>query len=531
MSRRSGSSDPSRTAWRIRQIAGPDLALRYLQGQHEPAASPAAAPAPASVPAPAPAAALPADPMRALFEQLRGEFDTAKPSLSFHESTQVGGLFGRIEGLMGARAAQRNPFDLLAEGGEARRLILQGEHLVRNAGVGAAGTDANRADRVIAALAELKFMLLGQGLHPEAGPASLAAATSMFTRLGRLTKRWQDSPGDAEAWALVERDEARPLAVDVLDFLRARHAYLAKPVWPGALPPVDASTLFYSGGEASLTALRCAARRIGMKVDPPAPPGADFAAQRWRSLRRASVAVFDLAGAAPKVFYELGMALASGAQLVLLAPHGSVVPFDVAQVVTRYADARDLEQLLPDAIDGACYQVQVCAPRRVANVDALTKREALCLGISKVDGAAVLCSRWRYRPESATPRWFAVMPLRAGPNARWALMARRLRSARPDVLPIRGDGAQGQEVIASIWDELCQATHISADLSGLNPNVCLELGVAHVLGRPTLLIGEAGTAARLGAELPGAAKWRCHEYGAGLGRSFSAALDRFFAAG
>jgi hypothetical protein len=109
-------------------------------------------------------------------------------------------------------------------------------------------------------------------------------------------------------------------------------------------------------------------------------------------------------------------------------------------------------------------------------------------------------------------------------------MVGRLRKLSSGLEPVRGDRALGQEIIASIWDELCRATHVTVDLTGFNPNVCLEAGIAHALGRPTLLIGEAGTARQLGAELPGLAKWRCHEYGTGLGRPFNTAVDRFFTA-
>jgi hypothetical protein len=523
MGRRFGSSDPSHTAWRIRQIAGPDLALRYLEGRRA-AVDPQA---PAPPPAPAPAPAMPDNPMRALFEQLRGEMSKAMPALSAHERTQVGGLFGRIEPLV---TVNRTPPDfggLLSTGSSLQRLIRQGEHLSRNAGLDApAEAVSSRTDRVLAALTELKLALLRQGLHPHAGSAAFGAATELFTRLGQLSKSWQDAPGDADAFARVERDQARPLALEVFEFLRASHAHEVRPVFPGPVPPMDASTLFFSGAPATLAVLQRAAQRIGLQVDPLAPPGADFALQRWRSLRRSALAVFDLGSAKPQVFYELGLALATGVQLLLLAPLDHVLPFDVAQTVTRYTTLQELEAQLPQALDDAGYRVQINAPRSVNSRDALWNQEIL--RVSAAIGGDVLCGRWMPQPVSATPRWFAVMPFRAGPDARWQLMARRLQRLKPGLAQVRGDRAQGQEIVASIWDELCRASHVSADLTELNPNVCLEVGIAHALGRPTLLIGQAATARRLDAELPGLAKWRCHEYGRGQSRSFNAVVDQFF---
>lgn len=525
MSRRSGSSNPSRTAWRIRQIAGPDLALRYLEG------SPSeAAPAPAAAPAAAPPATMPSDPTRSLFEQLRSEMSKAMPALSTHEKRQVGELFARIEPLLGADGAARGLGGSLTVGSSLQRLIRQGEHLARNAGVHAPAQAAPvRVERVLMALAQLKLAVLRQGMNPQAGPASLSAATELFQRLGRMTKRWQEAPGSAEEFGLIERDEARPLAIDVFEFLRAGHAHEVQPVWPGEAPPLDASTVFFSGGAATQAVLQRTARSMGLHLDPSTPPGADFAPQRWRSLRRSAVAVFDLDVAEPQVFYELGMALAAGTQLLLLAPAGAVLPFDVAQTVTRYANLQALESQLPQALDDAVYRVQVSAPGRVDGDDALWVKEILRAGASLAGGCDVLCGRWQPQPVSPLPRWFAVMPFRAGPDLRWAQMARRVHRMHPGVIPVRGDRAQGQEIIASIWDELCRANRVTADLSGFNPNVCLEVGIAHALGRPTLLIGEAGTASRLDATLPGLAKWRCHEYGPGMSRSFNTAVDSFFA--
>ena len=76
---------------------------------------------------------------------------------------------------------------------------------------------------------------------------------------------------------------------------------------------------------------------------------------------------------------------------------------------------------------------------------------------------------------------------------------------------VRGDEALGQEIVASIWDETARASHVLVDLSGYNPNVCLELGMADAIGRDTLLIGVEGTAEQ---RFPAIDKRRIHHYGA-----------------
>ncbi len=43
-------------------------------------------------------------------------------------------------------------------------------------------------------------------------------------------------------------------------------------------------------------------------------------------------------------------------------------------------------------------------------------------------------------------------------------------------------------IIQDIWKSLCEARLVIADISGLNPNVMYELGVAHTLGKETILV-------------------------------------------
>lgn len=522
MSRRRSSAS-SDTAWRIRQIVGPDLALRYLQ---------ASAKAPEPVPAPArpaaPADALPDDPVRALFHQLGDEVDKALPGLSGHDAEQVQGLFGRIGALVDRQGPGREMQALLSDADRLQRLLQHDAHLVRHAGLPATALQAMaRTDLLRAALQALKLAVGHQGLAPGGGQPAFEAATDLFVRLGHLTERLRAPGLGNEALALIERDEARPLAADVADFLSAGHVVVASPVWTRGTPGLDTSRLFYSGGAAVGSALQRAASAVGLQVDAQAAPGVDAATARWHSLRRAAVAVFDLAAAAPQVCYELGMALAAGARLLLLAPRGEALPFDVEQAVLRYDHAPDLAAKLPAALDDAVYGVQVQAPRRIGSVDPVVWRSRLrdACGAKR----ELLQPRWPCQPPVlGARRWFAVLPLRSGPMAFWKRMQTHLCMTLLAFECVRGDLAEGEHVIASIWDELCRASHVTADLSGLNPNVCVEIGIAHTLGRPTLLLGEPGTAERLASALPGLSKWRCHEY-----RPFDLrppeALLRFFA--
>jgi hypothetical protein len=301
--------------------------------------------------------------------------------------------------------------------------------------------------------------------------------------------------------------------------------------------------------------------RLGLALDHPGRTGADVAEHRWHELRAANVAIFDLSDGDPQVYYELGIALTAGTQLILMARHATGVPFDVAQHVRLYEAMDDLESLVADEIDGAIYGLLVrggdgsslgatlgYAERlaaadggntllrvalqslRQAGVDPVKAHSALdafnsYLGAAEHD---VLLPRWPGAyPDPLRPRLFAVMPFRQEQDLAYDVLADEASKAGVD--PVRGDLAEGQQIIRSIWDEICRATHITADLTGLNLNVCLELGIAHTLGRPTLIIGREGTEHVLRNALPAVAKWRCHKYPADpdTSPSFRAAVAKF----
>jgi hypothetical protein len=336
---------------------------------------------------------------------------------------------------------------------------------------------------------------------------------------------------------------------------------LARPVWSRFGGLVEANRIFFSGPAATRAAIGRAAVALGLEVDWPGRKDTEDAEQRWHDLRAANMAVFDLADDDPQVYYELGLALAVGTPLLLLARTETVIPFDVAQHVDVYAPGADLDGFLIDAIDRVMYglpssdvgssleatlgyaerltaDTRRAAPQGVA-LQSLRKAlndpvefndalEVLCgyLGDARLD---VILPRWPGAyPDVQQPRSFAVMPFRDEHEPAYRIVEAAAHES--GIRAMRNDQSERQQIIASIWEDICRATHVTVDLTGFNLNVCLELGLAHAIGRPTIVMGREGTEKSLETRLPSLAKWRCHTYpeGARRSRPLHATLTRFF---
>jgi hypothetical protein len=94
-------------------------------------------------------------------------------------------------------------------------------------------------------------------------------------------------------------------------------------------------------------------------------------------------------------------------------------------------------------------------------------------------------------PKPATPdriRCFLVMPF----SLEWSNdVHRALASAcrSVGVHPVRGDDVfTPTDILNDIWHSIHGADFVIADITGRNPNVLYELGIAHTLAKPVLII-------------------------------------------
>lgn len=130
-------------------------------------------------------------------------------------------------------------------------------------------------------------------------------------------------------------------------------------------------------------------------------------------------------------------------------------------------------------------------------------------------------------PQRGVRRCFHITPF--GPKwaeATTSIAADACSATKPPATYIRGDKVLDADIIRSIWDNICRASHVVVDLTGFNPNVLLELGIAHALGSNVLLITQDETPEQA---FPSIAKMRIHRYslsGEGLA-DLRNLLDRF----
>jgi hypothetical protein len=56
------------------------------------------------------------------------------------------------------------------------------------------------------------------------------------------------------------------------------------------------------------------------------------------------------------------------------------------------------------------------------------------------------------------------------------------------LLPVRGDDLYGHDIMEDIWKGILKARIVIADITDRNPNVFYELGIAHTIGKPVILL-------------------------------------------
>jgi hypothetical protein len=286
-------------------------------------------------------------------------------------------------------------------------------------------------------------------------------------------------------------------------------------------------------------------------------------------LREVALAVFDFTGfkrnadleamsGIAMVAYELGIALALGRPAIIVAFEDQELPFDLDLEPVRVKPQTDASVELGLALDQNLYGLQRSRAgtsvgasieflrsryrsssdfrvrQSLASIDTDVEKDpvkarlliASTLGFVGTDAPQIAFASWPGDyPDSSSKRCFHVTAF--GPV--WADKTSRLveQACGAAVRYIRGDRVLEPDILRSIWDEICRATHVVVDLTGLNLNVVLELGMVHALGRNVMLISQDRQPEKYFRAI---AKQRIHPYGLDSDaaiENFSSTLKKF----
>jgi hypothetical protein len=501
----------------------------------------------------------PAPDWATLFGQLMGEYQESVASGKVSETKDQA-----LEPLLAELGSivQSNPVDLAdmtVRRGDVADLATRLLPLLAETSHGDSPLPADsRADWVWKRFSGLKLYVAQELKRPHMGSEEWSIGIAIYKRCGYADTYLHQPGRDDDNVRSYETDVLRQLALDVRGFSMRNHLALVSPISPSSPPPQNPSGVFFSGSRELRSALGkvCTQQKLTLlgETDPK-----DLAAARREQLWACHAAVFDftgyrrpdsdqpvdvaVAGPLAAVAYGLGIALTLGRPVVVLSNEGQDLPFNVDIEPIRLKRGAHKRRQLTEALDRAIYGLQrsgaessiaathAYANRRFAGSQPVLVAQSLklidadvandpvrfrrflepVLGSIGTDAPQVVFPAWPVNyPDPVTRRCFHVTAF--GPA--WAedtmtIVSAACKAVHPSTEYIRGDQVLAPDVVRSIWDNLCQASHVVVDLTGLNANVALELGIAHTLGRNVLLVSQDS-----GAEthFPAIAKMRIHRY-------------------
>ncbi len=404
--------------------------------------------------------------------------------------------------------------------------------------------DTERSTKLPAAKHDLRR--LDQALHQmmvQSGPGGLSSSRyhHPMLRLGDVHQDLQ-TLNSLEELQQLRRSRLYPNLWQFREVLLEGHAMVVQPslgrIRQRALP----TRVLFVGQDRLRDALAERLAALGLDVAAP-QAGGDAADNQWQALQQSALTIFDFtAPSGPDraaTAYQLGWARALGRPMVLLGQPGERLPFN-ADIEPVNADDMDaIERATVDAIflppttglDRGASRHTLDFLRRVYrgrsdNLD-LAVDTVLDVPKDRHDGDVNDAIR-RFvgyagnQYDVVTPEWppdypapdhrtlFHVMPYRPT----WAKPAQEAAESgvahegRTEYR--RHDFTGAPHIIRSLWAEIARATHLLVDLTDLNDNVLIELGLGHVLGKHILLVAQPSV--RPEALPPVLRAWRIEHY-------------------
>ena len=384
--------------------------------------------------------------------------------------------------------------------------------------------EGSRAAELVERCWLLRRFLAEELGRPNKQPEESNRGLDLSVRATQVDKQIYETSGDDKRAQLLDKDVLRPLTLEIREFAARNQSMLVQPIWGSARIAIDNEAVFYSGASDFRQRLDRVCQGLGLNVMPP-PKGESFAKARWKQLCKSAVCVFDMrkpeSAVSAAIAYELGIALALGKSIVVVGSENEELPFDIDIEPVLLQGGRQGSVELKQALDESLAWIpQTGDPTAlIKTVDYVLAAYSIPYPNTYVDQTLKLLAKQRDEGDSVVinnslktlvgflndhktlriqPHWspdyslpddrrlFHVTPFRsefdlATETTRTACDAQEYRY-------VRGDEVQEPDVIQSIWLELNRASHVLVDLTDMNSNVTLELGIVHTLGKPVLMV-------------------------------------------
>lgn len=513
-----------------------------------------------------------------LFQILQeiGNAESAEGTVAPERKVQLDGVLHQFGQLVNEQSEEVT--DLMSQAERARQIAQDLTPAVASPSLPKVATASRpaRPQRASELLGLLKTQLMNENTEGRLGKQEQTTWEQLFNGAIHVQNALAAAKTDTETYKL-EREALRPLARQMRAFFLRKHLILARPYFPSRSVTPDPNAVFYSGARdlRQFIAGICQQQQLTLLADTVAENPAET---RWNQLRMSAIAIFDFrqydraityssdpqtAGSIAAVAYELGIAFAIGKPVVIVTRPGQALPFDVDIAPTEFSGEGSDLAVLETSMEMAFYSRQRGGEGGSigTTVSYLRSRcgsssnSLLRAAVAAVNGEAerdpikvqqitgqILRALGDQAPSVIFPAWPGGYPnaqqrfcfhVTAFENSTriWPKEIKEVvRSAcPPSILYKRGDDSTECDIIRAIWHDICRAWCIVTDLTDLNANAVIELGMAHVLGRKTFIITQDGNMGLYPATL---SKGRMHVYSRKDAPRYDAlriALQRFFA--
>lgn len=445
------------------------------------------------------------------------------------------------EGTMSAKLAASEMKQLMAQLRPFRR-TAQEHRITENPSTPARARDVLPYIQAIKTFADDGMM---EGIFKSPGESTLQELGDLGLRSRRVFEHLT-TLGDDRSVVAFERTEVRRLGLKAREIELLPHLTMARPFWDCPPSFVESNRVFFSGSGDSRRWLAesCDQKQLELanKVS-----ARNYGQGRWDLLRSSTVAVFDWRTYQPGLTeknpegakdlaataYELGLSMALGIPAVVLAKPLQRLPFDIdiEPVLLSGRKKKENQRLLDAALDTAIYgrqrtaiesglpATQVWLRRSMEHHPTVRTFEKLgFFDPEHVDDPIAfradvlqLLSRWEGpAPVPLYPAWRAAYPSVEGSSRRlfhvtpfmqpWSASMTKAtaKACKLDGITYeRGDTSADDRIIRRIWNGICTADFVLVDVTGLSPNVLIELGMAHGLGRKVLLVEQPPSLGRV----------------------------------